>query len=562
MIDRMRIRWEEKKKRLLLYLKENPITSKTIVSSLSIQAKHAGYFAMLPENLDLEAHIQRYPLTCYKFIDLGGHIMSIPPTGATFGSYFDKERMIHLLGLITSARADNRDAIDESDFVPIHSRRIRKYFKDYLSYLDYLIMTGIVDCDRQYFVGERPRRYKLSLRFKSAPLIPYYYSYFNPSDVNSIEEDVYNERTNSFYRNTLLEMPYLSHWYNQKKLELNPLAEIYAFDSMRIKQSLGCSHWDISDVWDAAYRGYKRKNPRAQYDAIIQNINEVKIHHYKAKIDANVHRLHSVLTYMQSEYRNFLTYDGQQLVCIDIKNSQPYLLNLLLNREFWDENSTLPISINNLPLNIQELFTSPSELLPTIRGFFESLNEENYREFQEYIPLAASGHLYEAIVTRALQIKTYQIDRKKAKKNLLILFYSPNREEGSSRRTYIVEKVFCEKFPTIMGLIRLIKSNYNGTEARNNHSRFACLLQSIESEIVLHRCCRRIWEEANHQVPIFTIHDSIVTTSEHADYLRDVMMQELTVCIGVPPTLEPEVWSLSNPDLDQNIFAGAQVQHS
>ena len=438
---RMLLRWLRQKRKLLKYLEDNPRTTKTIVSALPIMPKHAGYFAMLPVNLDLQAHLQRYPLTDYMFVNDNGHIRTVNTEG-TFGSYFDHERMIHILGLITSGRADKKDEIDESGYVPIHSKRIRNYFKDYLSYLHYLERTGIVICDGYYIIEEKPYRLKLAPEYDNVPLSPYYYSYFELSDVNSVEEKVFSERTNSFEWNTLLKMPYLNHWYNQRKIEINPSAEEYAFDIMSIKESLGSHYWDVSNVWDTVHHCFKRKNPRTQYKAIIQNINEVKIHHYKAKIDSNVHRLHSVLTNMQKDFRNFLTYDGgTQLVSVDIKNSQPYLFCLLLNRKFWDGNSSLPININNQPLNIQELFTASPELLPTIRGFFESINEANIQEFQEYISLVAGGNLYEMIVTRAIQLRsTSKITRQKAKIGLLTLFYSPNKDdvEGTTRRVYIV----------------------------------------------------------------------------------------------------------------------------
>ena len=78
------------------------------------------------------------------------------------------------------------------------------------------------------------------------------------------------------------------------------------------------------------------------------------------------------------------------------------------------------------------------------------------------------------------------------------------------------------------------------------------LLQSIESEIILHRCCKRIWKEGNHQVPVFTIHDSIATTVEHVEWVKGIMQRELTNAIGIPPNLTDEHWNLSqvkNPDI-------------
>ena len=77
-------------------------------------------------------------------------------------------------------------------------------------------------------------------------------------------------------------------------------------------------------------------------------------------------------------------------------------------------------------------------------------------------------------------------------------------------------------------------------------------MQSIESEIILHRCCKRIWDERNHQVPVFTIHDSIATTLENVEYVKSVMEEELRKAIGVTPTLSVERWNVSqlkHPDL-------------
>ena len=552
MIDIRNIRWERKKQAILQYLRENPVVHKglTVVSALGINYKHAGFFALIPENLDLEAHIQHYPLTNYKFVDTDSGIRPVNMNG-TLGLRYDIERMYHIISLITSARADSKDEIGESGFVPIHSRRIRHYFKDYLSYLDYLIVTGIIICDRQYIVDERPREYKLAPEYENVLLIPHYYTCFNPISVNPIEELVYNEENNSFERNALLDKEYLSWWYKQKKIDIHPFAEKYSKNVWKSKIGINDSDhskWDISDKWDVEKHCYPRKDPKLQYNAVTQNINEIKIHHYKAKIDANVHRLSSVLTNIQSEYRNYMTYDGQELVAIDIKNSQPYLLCLLLNKEFWMENSALPININNLSPNIQRLYKTPPEILSTIQGFFELVN---ITEFQEYINLVASGMLYEIIIEIAKQIrKSTKLNRKKAKKNLLTFFYSANKDdiEGVSRRTYIIEKVFREKFPTIMRLIRLIKNNYEGTAINNTYNRFSRLLQSVESEIVLNRCCKRIWDEGHHKVPIFTIHDSIATTYEYQDYVKRIMEDELTKAVGVKPTLKIETWHISNLD--------------
>ena len=109
-----------------------------------------------------------------------------------------------------------------------------------------------------------------------------------------------------------------------------------------------------------------------------------------------------------------------------------------------------------------------------------------------------------------------------------------------------------ELFPKVALLFKIIKRKYKGVPIKKQHNRLACLLQSIESEIILHRCCKRIWEEGNNQVPVFTIHDSIATTVEHVEWVKMIIEEELTRVIGLPPTLSIEHWNANNNSSSQH----------
>ena len=65
--------WIQKKIQLQEYF--NKLEPKhSIVSSLGIPLKYSGYFALIPSNLDLEAHLAQYPITDYmgSVVILGG----------------------------------------------------------------------------------------------------------------------------------------------------------------------------------------------------------------------------------------------------------------------------------------------------------------------------------------------------------------------------------------------------------------------------------------------------------------------------------------------------------
>jgi len=105
------------------------------------------------------------------------------------------------------------------------------------------------------------------------------------------------------------------------------------------------------------------------------------------------------------------------------------------------------------------------------------------------------------------------------------------------------------KFPAVTKLFSIIKTAFRGGD-KDQHNRLACLLQSIESEIILHRCCKRIWEEGEHKIPVFTIHDSIVTTVDNLEFVKRIMEEELTRNIGLAPSLSIETWDVSNLNPD------------
>ena len=286
--------------------------------------------------------------------------------------------------------------------------------------------------------------------------------------------------------------------------------------------------------------------------AVTRNISKITNQDYEPHIDGNVHRLHSVLTNIQKDFRNFITYDEQQLVSIDIKNCQPYLTCLILNPGFWQKDSGLPLTLYDLPENILTLFNSEI-LLGQLGQFFTVLTEEDTGDYKQ---LVSSGMIYERIrdVSNSnLTPGQVPIERKEAKVLMFYLLFSSNRGHRDDSMINNLERIFTtELYPKVAELFRIIKRNYSDCPMEDPHSRLSRMLQAIESTIILHKCCKRIWVEREHAIPIFTIHDSIVTTQEHYEYVRQVMHEELTRYIGMPPSLSIETWNIAN--LNQNIL--------
>lgn len=314
----------------------------------------------LPENFDLERHKEQYPPQEYGFKHKA----------------FRDFKALYILNLLAEIPARNSDLIREDGFVPIHTPTLRNHVKDCKYYVDYLVNTGILVCDGQHIIGEKSRWYRWA--------DPYISEAFHAieseiGDYENPRQDNAEDRKN---------YPYLFYWYDQRKLRINPQAYDYAETICKLKMQD-----DSHESWDWNRDKNCPKNPHTQYMAALRNIDLITEREYGPSIDENVHRLHSVLTNIQKDLRNFITYDGQPLVSIDIKNCQPYLSCLLLNPRFWQEGAELPLTLHNLPANIRELFQSPI-LIDRIRKFFETLTD---RDIAEYIRLVSEGAIYEQI---------------------------------------------------------------------------------------------------------------------------------------------------------------------
>lgn len=106
-------------------------------------------------------------------------------------------------------------------------------------------------------------------------------------------------------------------------------------------------------------------------------------------------------------------------------------------------------------------------------------------------------------------------------------------------------QVFCQKFPSIARVFAYIK--------KDNHRNLAIILQRIESFLLLQLVCGRISKE-RPDVPLFTIHDNIVTTVGNETYVQSIMESELTKVMGAAPTFSIEYWQDNQNEIMQSIL--------
>jgi hypothetical protein len=101
----------------------------------------------------------------------------------------------------------------------------------------------------------------------------------------------------------------------------------------------------------------------------------------------------------------------------------------------------------------------------------------------------------------------------------------------------MVFRVFSDLFPKEAAIMMLLKYNY--------YKNFPVILQRIEAYLILQKVASEL-RNTNNNIPIFTIHDSILTTEEHRDVLRETIIQVYTKSIGIVPELKETIYNENN----------------
>jgi hypothetical protein len=274
-------------------------------------------------------------------------------------------------------------------------------------------------------------------------------------------------------------------------------------------------------------------------------------------------RFHSNLTNLSSSLRPYLCCGGERLVNLDIANSQPMifcllLVNLLSNGGKLDNLLSVEFpEANPNPYNIEidEGFLSSLPERPNrqedkreggINGDNPILREKRERnnpyalsvmklrqddlsqrfphDVVEFIDLCERGVLYDDLMRR-LEIP---FGRRKSFKRLFYaqVFFGRVRETGR------VRQLFARDFPTVYQAVCDLK--------RKDHRQMAYLLQAHESKLMIDLIARRILAELPGAF-VGTIHDSIMTTTDRAEAVRAIMVEEFGR-FGLRPTIRLEAY--------------------
>jgi hypothetical protein len=317
---------------------------------------------------------------------------------------------------------------------------------------------------------------------------------------------------------------YLTKWWDNAKLKIDKEA---AFNWICEYESQKIELIKQDQKGEKEIRSARAIDTSQDFKQLVLNINTARPY-YRFKGDG--HRFYNPITNLKKELRSFLTYDGKPLVEIDMKNSQPFLAPCLFNSSFWEPlngNEDKKIKLEGINKGLYRGIRGNKKYsqIITLLKTSEKLSSKEF-PFQKFIKLVADGGFYEFIQQEFQPLYPTRFDkRKNVKKGVLTIFYLNNDKSAFNTPS----QTFGEHFPEVHQLFRLVK----GIE----ENLLPVILQRIESFLVLDIVCKEI-ALRYPEIPLYTIHDSIITTKGNEAIVKDIMANKIQEWTGYRPMLE------------------------
>ena len=419
-------------------------------------------------------------------------------------------------------------------FVPLYSKALEQNCgKKYLQYLNGLISAGIVECDELYSKWKNESLgFKLSEKYDTSPLK--YLTLTNQFLVRRIRK--YRKERIEKLKIKAAPIAHLVRWLADDGLTIDKDAALEFLE--RYKRKL---------TSELSKRNLKKSAIKKQEAFVLRRYYRIKeqIENWGSNnhisIDDAGGRLYSPITGLPSLFRNFLTYNGEELVGFDIKNSQPLHFLTMLKKEFW-KSYTPGLTLKRLDDKLWGYLQGDVDYSSTI--MFDLLSKSQYSKGFDYYTfrnLVQNGKLYEFICNHffSKHLTKGGIDRfntrAKTKQEFMHMMYHNPKAPHSKAKAVFAD--FEKLFPVEASVMNLMK--------KRKYNDFPIILQKIEAQMLLHKVAKRVYD-INPDIPLYTIHDSILTTKHHSSTLKSILEDEYKKFLGFIPQFEKTEYSEHN----------------
>ncbi|MBW3597198.1 MAG: hypothetical protein KY475_07975 [Planctomycetes bacterium] len=215
-------------------------------------------------------------------------------------------------------------------------------------------------------------------------------------------------------------------------------------------------------------------------------------------------RFHTPLTSLPKQWRSLVTCDGVPLVGLDLANSQPLIAGLAARQFYaskWSKHRLL-----------QRTFAQQAD--PYRYGVRPA--DGRVDGVERYIELCERGQFYESLMQPGDDRDTFKVRLYSA------VFFGENKWKGPLKTR------FEQAHPEIAAMLRTMKAK--------DYRRSAWLLQNYEATLFIGAIAARIRDE-RPDLPLYTIHDAMLTTAQHLPYVAAVVREEFAR-LDCHPTLK------------------------
>ncbi|WP_276133510.1 hypothetical protein [Polluticoccus soli] len=400
--------------------------------------------------------------------------------------------------------------------VPLHAATLRKTLgENYSSFIDHMKSAdvGLIIRTGDYYPGLQSTQYSLGTDYRDQP------GKFRPITNPAIKERLARWKHDDWkeQKQRLVDYYYITRWLYSGKLAINMEAALTELPGYRERK--------VSVINNSNWSEEKKSRELQKLDDELKRMTK-HITCFDPSVGVKVDdrgRLYSSVTKINSILRTFITYDGQEMVCIDLKGSQPLHFLFCTRQEFYSK--TDEFSLHKLKpeqakhvmeyTNVKHLKTVYKTLSIILLKNTQTLTDKGF-QLPNFATIIREGRLYEHIQEYfELHYPTSKCcnSRSKAKLWVMEMFYNKVVRFGKQKvKHWRILKVL---FPEVAALITILKAE--------RYQDLAHLLQMIEAKMLLEKVCKNIFN-ANPSIPIFTVHDSILTTREHASTVKEILL--------------------------------------
>jgi len=441
---------------------------------------------------------------------------------------FKMDNALYFLSLVISIPAYQKDKTYLWGYIPMDSKRLRKKDSNYSKYFEYFLQIGLLQ-GKGHSKGRTCKRYR------------YNYENINLEGIECLDFSIF-EMTDKFLVKNLLkedignDCPHLSKWFNDGLfLDVDRLNDDLQSEFCYNKYSL--SYTRLNPIIAKAYSYW--------YTALML---KERCYRISRQPDSD-NRLHTNLTNMPSKFRPYLTYYGENIQSLDIKNSQPYFMILIL--ESLGNSKIMKImskvfgnsNIGTMLQKLQQIMSNKvfqEEFAPlkkaVLKGKFYEFLMPFYADIKPDYDGIFRKKFYDSNTGKA-EVCKFPTKRDLMKKLTLQILYTPLKRPS---KEYLIFKQY---FPLFCECIEVFKTTSN---EKDSFKLFPKLLQQVESDCVIDTITKQI-AEVNPDMPLWTIHDSFCTSKSWFPILEP-MVQELFLSYsnGILPSFKTELWCNSD----------------